>query len=351
MAFPTTSILDNFNRSNESGIGAGAGTWTSPVFSGDGDIALTSNQIVFVGWDSAYYDAAQYGPDSEVYATVTATSATGTEIVCRHNPSGVGGGVYNYMLHTSRTVMEFYWTHNGTQTQLGASVSVTIADGDSIGLEAVGSTLTAYHKPAAGSWTSKGTRTDSSITAAGYVGIAGNGSNVDNFGGGTISGGGTLQALQAAPAGSATVTPVLTVQKNLAATIAGTSTVAAVLTDIKNLATSIAGSSSVTADLTTATTQLLQAAIAGSAGVTAALTVTKNLAATIAGSSDVAAVLTATKSLVASIPGSSAVSAVLTDTKLLAASIAGSSDVVANLSAGATTVARRAREWFFGLLR
>ena len=47
----------------------------------------------------------------------------------------------------------------------------------------------AYRKIGAGSWTSLGTRSDGSVTAAGFLGMAGDEADVrlDNFGGGTVT--------------------------------------------------------------------------------------------------------------------------------------------------------------------
>ena len=64
--------------------------------------------------------------------------------------------------------------------------------GDSIGMSMVGSTITVYYKASGGSWTSLGTRTDSTYTAAGrlqlgqWLSSSGVASTIDNFGGGAI---------------------------------------------------------------------------------------------------------------------------------------------------------------------
>ncbi len=103
----------------------------------------------------------------------------------------LGGGTLNgYYLFVNSTSAKLYRIDSGTNTQLGADFTQTIATGDSFGMSLVGSTITVYFKAAAGSWTSLGTRTDATYSAAGKIGIRGaDGTNIslaDDFGGGTL---------------------------------------------------------------------------------------------------------------------------------------------------------------------
>jgi hypothetical protein len=80
---------------------------------------------------------------------------------------------------------------NGGLVVLGSSITdFAPSSGDGLGIEVVGNTISAYHR-VGGTWTSKGSRTDSTYTAAGKVGFKVNTASVriDNFGGGTVSGG------------------------------------------------------------------------------------------------------------------------------------------------------------------
>jgi hypothetical protein len=77
---------------------------------------------------------------------------------------------------------------NGTNTQLGATITQELADGDSLGIECSGTSISAYYKPAAGAWTLGGTRTDAAHGSAGNLGIyaANTSTALDDFGGGDL---------------------------------------------------------------------------------------------------------------------------------------------------------------------
>ncbi len=68
--------------------------------------------------------------------------------------------------------------------------------GDSFGIQMIGSTITVWYKAAAGSWTSLGTRTDTTYNNIGHVqfGIWSTvaGATYDNFGGGNVRAGDTI---------------------------------------------------------------------------------------------------------------------------------------------------------------
>ena len=57
----------------------------------------------------------------------------------------------------------------GTRTQLGSSSAQAMSNGDSIGISAVGSTITAWYKASGGSWTAKITQTEATYTAGGRL--------------------------------------------------------------------------------------------------------------------------------------------------------------------------------------
>ena len=65
MSFPTSGILDDFNRADSSStIG---GSWSELMRSGGFDMGISSNQAYNPDseWNALIYDAAQYGPDCE----------------------------------------------------------------------------------------------------------------------------------------------------------------------------------------------------------------------------------------------------------------------------------------------
>src|SRR2546426_2494783 len=69
MAFPTTTILDNFNRANENPLSDG-GKWTNPLISGEGARVLTSNAVPINGTNSGYWSDSTLGAHQEGFLTV-----------------------------------------------------------------------------------------------------------------------------------------------------------------------------------------------------------------------------------------------------------------------------------------
>lgn len=89
--------------------------------------------------------------------------------------SGVGSGLRAYRVD------------NGVLTQLGAQFDKVLANGDDLGGEIIGSTLKVYYNTGAG-WIEGLSRTDSTYTAAGFVGLRvfSDVNPMDDFGGGTV---------------------------------------------------------------------------------------------------------------------------------------------------------------------
>ena|SRR3989338_4294409 len=186
--FPTTGILDNFNRADENPLGA---NWTTA--GGDG-LRLVSNQVRNVTPNAATaierWNVATYGADVEIYITL-ATSGTvdDLQLYWRVDTSLHSGYVVK-ISDFADTIKIYEIAAGGTHTQLGATISQAVSNGDSYGISHVGSTITVYRKPAAGSWTSLGTRTDNTHAAAGYLAVgfweAPGTTRIDDFGGGTV---------------------------------------------------------------------------------------------------------------------------------------------------------------------
>ena len=204
MAFPTTAVLDNFNRTNEGPPPSASWTGSIKDISTD-NLEVISNTLQSGGGDGqAYWDLTTFGPDSEAYTDVpamTTTAGTWMDLFVR-----IGGtpplltDCYMGELYNVTADSPGYYIFridNSASTQLGASIdSSAFSDGDSLGLEALGTAITMYRKPAAGSWASLGSRTDATYGTAGFIGVRvveTAGYELDNFGGGTIiAAGGTL---------------------------------------------------------------------------------------------------------------------------------------------------------------
>lgn len=187
MAFPTTSVLDAFNRADAGSLGA---NWGGKLFSGDSaGCSIVSNEAQCTASQSDHWSAASFGPDCEVYATVPSTAGPFGGIFVRIANPGTGTFIaYEVYVYQPSNVLQVYRIDNGTYVQLGADITQTISNDDSAGIEIVGDTINIYYKVGAGAWTFKDSRTDATYNAAGFIGIEGDGGSFlfENFGGGTI---------------------------------------------------------------------------------------------------------------------------------------------------------------------
>lgn len=185
MAFPTTPILDSFTRGDQTGLGSG---WTGTLWTGETDLDIVSNQAKSAAsWRSSYRSAAPFGPDCEAYCTWQ-----GQRVFLNLRMVQIGAGTmdgYQVGVTAALDGFVFYRVDNESGTQLGAAVTQALTAGDSFGVQIIGSTIYLYYKLAAGSWSLIGTRTDSTYTAPGYIGIEANlNAIIDDFGGGTVGG-------------------------------------------------------------------------------------------------------------------------------------------------------------------
>lgn len=191
MAFPTTSILDNFNRANQGP--PPSASWGGDAFSGvASQLKVISNQLAngAGAFSSAYWSAATFGPDSEVYCTVNTLPANGNELaffVARlTTPGATATAVALYT--QAPNFWQFYKIVGGAQTALGASFTQAISAGDSIGFAIVGTQYQAWYKAAAGAWTQIQTLSDASVAGTGVIGLEMQTAvtMLDDFGGGTV---------------------------------------------------------------------------------------------------------------------------------------------------------------------
>jgi hypothetical protein len=196
MAFPTTSVLDNFNRTNASTLGA---SWTQAGFA-DQRLQVVSNACAPSSGtnksNADYYNVATYGPDVEVFVTIpTLAGQSNTSYGVWGRQTAGGNGYYAEWVEGGG--VDVYKLSSWGFTQLGATLTGTFAAGDKLGITITGTTTTTItvYKYTGGAWSSLGTRTDSSspYTAAGYIGAhlyvssAGGSPTFDDFAGGTVS--------------------------------------------------------------------------------------------------------------------------------------------------------------------
>ncbi len=189
MTFPTTSVLDNFNRAN----GDPGTNWTFPVGNQGGlKFTIDTNQAAFPdSTNEGYWNVSTYGPDCEVYTGLPTVAGSDFEMYMRVASPGGSFNCYALKWNSVFQRLNYFRVDSGVFTQLGAnddSVAGPVS-GDSVGAEINGTTLTAHIKQG-GTWAAYATRTDSTYSAAGYLGWYDNSSTLrgDNFGGGTIGG-------------------------------------------------------------------------------------------------------------------------------------------------------------------
>ena len=176
MAFPTTGVLDSFTRAN---VGPPpSASWSYPWYPGDGGTQVFSNQCRSkANYGDAYWNVGTFGPSSEVYCTISTLSPTNYIVYINLrtiNPnSSTLCGYYIRYTNAATDTVQFYRVDDTVETQLGATISQDFSNGDGIGFDAVSSTLTAYRQ-SSGAWSSVGSRTDATYTAAGYIGCGAN---------------------------------------------------------------------------------------------------------------------------------------------------------------------------------
>ena len=195
MAFPTTGILDNFNRSN-TGPPPSA-SWSSMWSGSFGQFEVASNQCavdgLINGYAANYWNVATYGADAEAYATIVTKPANGTSflIIVRGQNLAVAtpdGYILDIGIASGTDVIYLKRLDDGVIANLD-STSQEISAGDSVGISAVGNVVKAWHKPAAGSWTEKLSVTDSTYSSAGHIAILTTSAAtvIDDFGGGKVA--------------------------------------------------------------------------------------------------------------------------------------------------------------------
>ena len=211
-SFPTTSVLDDFNRANSGTLGA---NWTKNIFGWSStDIKLDTNRAYPDALNAtltAWWNPAQFGADCEAYVTYPSGAAGfddgdlqwETDVLLYFRIQSPGSAAADGYAFASYDVgsagggfpgAAFYRIDNGVLTLLGAAYpAATVAVGEKRGISIVGNTMSWYYNTT-GTWVSGGTdRTDSTYAAAGYIGIGANRTNVnapvptmDDFGGGTV---------------------------------------------------------------------------------------------------------------------------------------------------------------------
>jgi hypothetical protein len=196
MAFPTTGILDDFNRADEGP--PPSASWSANGLEAASTLSVVSNVAKDSSSNGGFWGAS-VGPDSEAYVTLSTLQADGQLLYVFIRAAQIGsvgtadGYAFRFTREDSNPGFNARWYRldNGTLTLLGLSYNDTagaISAGIKIGADAVGSDLTIYVNKS-GTWVSTVARSDSTYSSAGLIGMSlvSSTPSADDFGGGTIS--------------------------------------------------------------------------------------------------------------------------------------------------------------------
>ena len=204
-SFPTTALLDNFNRTT---MGTG---WSGS----SGGYVLDSNQLVVSSGGDIYWNSTLFGTDQEIYVTLSSIVQTSSEIdlilKSQSNGSYLSGLIEIWYSPSNHVIQVYTFTSNQGWVQRGADIPVTFVAGDRFGARARSNgTVEVYRNSAL-----LGTR---DITAwplyadTGYIGMwfdTASSMRLDDFGGGTM-GTAPINTPTATPTDTPTFTPTFT---------------------------------------------------------------------------------------------------------------------------------------------
>lgn len=181
-AFPTAPLLDDFNRADANPAG---GNWSSPVAVSSDGVRVVSNQLGPTGLGgSGYWNVQTFGPDQEVRAKWPSVGLAQHQYLRIVQP-GVGTVDGYKIFWLGSITAQIKRLDDGVETQLGADITISAADNDLVGARVIGTTISIYVNgvPPASS-----TRTDSTYTGAGYIGLglASGSGRWDDFRAGTL---------------------------------------------------------------------------------------------------------------------------------------------------------------------
>ncbi len=193
MAFPTTSVLDNTTRADESPLSNAGGWANARIVNADYKLqlltttAVTQIQSVGAGGFGSQYWNTSFGPDCEVYASnVTATPFSTIERLYLRisNPDTASWSGYMASFLKNDAINLYVYT-SGTPTLIGNSPTNWAGATAQIGVRAVGNVITCYID---------GVESlnviDNTYLGAGYIGCGTygtGGAGLTAFGGGTYS--------------------------------------------------------------------------------------------------------------------------------------------------------------------
>ena len=136
VTFPTTGILDNFNRAN----GSLGNNW----YGNTSGYNISANQLLVKSRNSnldIYWSTTTFGPNQEAYFTFASvkTTALDQDLLLKSEYNyGWGGGLIDVQYEAAANrVIVWTYDHNQSWVQYGADIPVTFANGDQFGARAL----------------------------------------------------------------------------------------------------------------------------------------------------------------------------------------------------------------------
>ena len=188
----STGILDNFNRANGA-IGTGWSGYTT-AFS----IAANQLDVTASGYDTyIFWNATSFGADQEAYITFSQVDAIAPEqslLLKSQSSSSYGNGVIEVLYDANADIVQV-WTYHLTNgwVQYGANIPVVFANGDQFGAHALANGTVEVYKNGA-LLATRSITAWSYYASGGYIGlwlVDSSNALLDNFGGGSVTGGAT----------------------------------------------------------------------------------------------------------------------------------------------------------------
>jgi len=180
--FPSTGILDTFNRTDESPL---AGGFAGPIEVGVAQLKIVSNKAtgITAGVGESYWNTA-FGADQEAYVKNVDNLKVELAVRLTNLNSSSLTGYWAVFYAGSSTVVDVFKVVNNAFTTLFSGPVTVYAANDILGLSVVGSRINCYRNGVCIL-----SLVDTAVTGGGKIGLKGNASvTMDDFGGGDYVG-------------------------------------------------------------------------------------------------------------------------------------------------------------------
>lgn len=172
--FPTTDVLDGFNRADENPLSDG-GAWNGPTRDNFELLRVVSNQAAHhdgTGAQGAMYrDDQVHARPLEVFITCTVRSTGDFGIdYCIQNPGGPGT-LDGYRWQTNGAVLQLYRITNGTFLKISGDYAINAVDGDSLGVRLRADGVHELYYQTGGVWSLVDDTIDDDTYTDGFVGF------------------------------------------------------------------------------------------------------------------------------------------------------------------------------------